>query len=102
MFIRFLHSKVSVPFSKIGLELAAVSNQECICSPVPRKFFISELKYFVSKLISGQKFFLKCLSKAWIFFKYFIFYPKSDQKLAKSRLFLARKKSPGGARPSPF
>ena len=25
--------------------------------PVPRKFFISDLKYFVSNLISGQKFF---------------------------------------------
>ena len=31
------------------------------------------------------------------FFKYFISYPNFDQKLAKSRLFLARKKSPGGA-----
>ena len=66
--------------------------------PVPRKFFISDLKYFVSNLISGQKFFLKCLNKAWIFFKYFISYPNSDQKLAKSRLFLARKKYHGGAR----
>ena len=66
--------------------------------PVPRKFFISDLKYFVTNLISGQKFFLKCLNKAWIFFTYFISYPNSDQKLAKSRLFLARKKSAGGSR----
>ena len=51
--------------------------------PVPRKFLFSELKYFVSNLISGQKFFLKCLNKAWIFFKYFISYPNSDQKLAQ-------------------
>ena len=60
---------------------------------VPKKFFISDLKYFVSNLISDQKIFLKCLNKAWIFFRYFISYPNSDQKLAKSRLFLARKKS---------
>ena len=67
------------------------------CMPVPRKFFISDLKYFVTNLISGQKFFLKCLNKVWIFFKYFISYHNSDQKLAKSRLFLARKKSTSGS-----
>ena len=70
--------------------------------PVPSKFFISDLKYFVSNLISGQKFFVKCLNKAWIFSKFSISHPKSDQKLAKSRLFLARKNSPGGAQTLPF
>ena len=64
---------------------------------VPRKFFISDLKYFVSNLISGQKFFLKCLNRAWIFFEYFVSDPNSDQKLAKLRLFLARQKSTGGS-----
>ena len=66
------------------------------------KFFFSDLKYFVSSLISGQKFFLKCLNKAWIFYKYFISYPNSDQKLAKSRLFLARKSLLVGLEPAPF
>ena len=36
--------------------------------PVSRKLFLSDQKYFVSNLISGQKFFLKCLNRAWIFF----------------------------------
>ena len=40
---------------------------------------------------------MKCFNKAWIFFKYFISYLNSDQKLVKSRLFLARKKSPIGS-----
>ena len=71
-----------------------------VFNPVTRKFFICDLKYFVSDLISGQKFFLKCLNKAWIFINYFISHPNSNQKLAKSRLFLARKKSTGGT-PAP-
>ena len=67
-------------------------------SPYRENSFFSDLKYFVSNLNSGQKFFLKCLNNAWIFFEYFISNPNSDHKLAKPRLFLARKKSRGGSR----
>ena len=59
-----------------------------------RKFFISDLKYFIYNLTSGQKFFLKCLNKAGIFLKFFMTHFKSDQKLAKSRLFPVSAQSP--------
>ena len=70
--------------------------------PVPRKFLISDLEYFVSNLIFGQKFFVKFLNKAWIFFKFFISHPNSDQKPAESRLFLAKKNVLVGPEPLPF
>ena len=75
-----------------------ISNKYCRLLPVPRKIFISDLKYFIPNLISGQKFFLKFLYKARIFLSFVSFRLNFEQQLAKSRLFVARKTSPGESR----
>ena len=68
--------------------------------PVPRKLFISDRKLFISNPISQQEFFLECLNRAEIFLNFVISHLNSDQKLAESRLFLARNKHLAGS-PTP-
>ena len=67
------------------------------CLPVPRIFFISGLEDFIPNLIFGSKILCEKFKQSMDFFKFFIFHHFSDQKVVKSRLFLARKKSPPGA-----
>ena len=60
--------------------------------PVQRKEFISDLEYLYLIVFSGRKFFVKCVYKAGMYLKFFVSDLISDQILAKSKQFLARKK----------
>ena len=67
--------------------------------PVPRNFFIFDLESFVPNIVFWSENLCEMfeLSKVFLSF-FFISDLNSDQKLAKSRPFLARKNSPTEAR----
>ena len=68
-----------------------------ILSPVSRKLIISDRDYFIPSLIYWSEnlceMMQQCVNKTGIFLILFSSHLFSDQKLAKSRLFLAKKKS---------
>ena len=66
--VHFYLSEITrVVLNGLSLRFKPKSRVEVLCIPVPGFFFISDLKDFISNLISGQKFFLKFSNKAGIF-----------------------------------